>query len=58
MGTGSRKENASEQKLEPGFDSIKAGIALVVRFPHLHPVAAGVLANVRVKGPLAELRCW
>jgi hypothetical protein len=45
MGTGSRKENASEQKLEPGFDSIKAGIALVVRFPHLHPVAAGVLAK-------------
>jgi hypothetical protein len=27
MDTGSRQENASKQKLEPGFDSIKAGIA-------------------------------
>jgi hypothetical protein len=26
--TGSREENASNEKPEPGFDSIKAGIAL------------------------------
>jgi hypothetical protein len=28
-GYGLRKENASKQKAEPGFDSIKAGIALL-----------------------------
>jgi hypothetical protein len=43
VGTGSREENASKQTARAGFDSIKAGKALVARCviagpdPAIHP---------------------